>query len=147
MVKRENRGKNYFHPIFPEVLETCLSSQTWLAISMLRNYNLIYNWTNIVLCVCSVHAQNNYVLRYNLINHFSIIACGVRRACSYAIAYLLTGAQHTLCAGIVRVDRELFHQIIVCPIFPIEPCSICFIIPNLWLLGWGHMESRPFYSH
>ena len=31
--------------------------------------------------------------------------------------YLLTGAQHTLRAGIVRVDRELFHQIIAtyCP--------------------------------
>ena len=34
-------------------------------------------------------------------------------ACSCATAYLLTGAQHTLRAGIVRGDRELFHQIIV----------------------------------
>ena len=39
--------------------------------------------------------------------------CGAQRARSYAIAYLLTGAQHTLRAGIGRVDRELFHQIIV----------------------------------
>ena len=35
------------------------------------------------------------------------------RACSCATAYLLTDAQHTLRAGIVRDDRELFHQIIV----------------------------------
>ena len=50
---------------------------------------------------------------YNLINNFSIIACGARRARSFATAYLLTGAQHTLRAWIVRDDRELFHQIIV----------------------------------
>ena len=48
----------------------------------------------------------------NLINNFSIIACGARRARSCATALLLTGAQHTLRAGIVRDDRELFHQII-----------------------------------
>ena len=50
---------------------------------------------------------------YNLINNFSIIACGARHARSCATAYLLTGAQDTLRAGIVRVDRELFHQIIL----------------------------------
>ena len=50
---------------------------------------------------------------YNLINNFSIIACGAWRARSCATAQLLTGAQHTLRAGIVRDDRELFHQIIV----------------------------------
>ena len=50
---------------------------------------------------------------YNLINNFSIIACGARRARSFATAYMSTGPQHTLRAGIVRVDRELFHQIIV----------------------------------
>ena len=49
---------------------------------------------------------------YNLINNFSIIACGARRARSCATVYLLMGAQHTLRAGIVRDDRELFHQII-----------------------------------
>ena len=54
---------------------------------------------------------NNHKHAYNLINNFSIIACGARRSC--ASAYLLTGAQHTLHAGIVRVDRSLFHQIIV----------------------------------
>ena len=42
---------------------------------------------------------------YNLINNFSIIACGARRARSFATAYLLTGAQHTLRAGIFRDDR------------------------------------------
>ena len=36
--------------------------------------------------------------------------CAARASC--ATAYLLTGAQHTLRAGIVRDDRELFHQII-----------------------------------
>ena len=43
-------------------------------------------------------------LCYNLINNFSIIACGAR---SCATAYLLTGAQHniSLRAGMVRVDR------------------------------------------
>ena len=51
-------------------------------------------------------------LSYNLINNFSINACGARRARSCATAYQLTGAQHTLRAGIVRDDRELFHQII-----------------------------------
>ena len=50
---------------------------------------------------------------YNLINNFSIIACGARRARSCATAYLLTGAQPTLRAGIVCDDRELFLQIIV----------------------------------
>ena len=50
---------------------------------------------------------------YNLIHNFSIIACGARHTRSCATAYLLTGAQHTLGAGIVRVDRELFHQIII----------------------------------
>ena len=51
---------------------------------------------------------------YNLINNFSIIACGARRARSCATAHLLvlTGEQHTLRAGIVCVDRELLHQII-----------------------------------
>ena len=49
------------------------------------------------------------VVHYNLINNFSIIACGARRARSCATAYLLTSAQHTLRAGIIRVDRELFH--------------------------------------
>ena len=53
------------------------------------------------------------VLHYNLINNFSIIAGGARRARSCATAYLLTGAQHNLRAGIVCDDRELFHQIIV----------------------------------
>ena len=56
---------------------------------------------------------------YNLINNFSIIACGAWRARSCATAYLLMGLQHTLRAGIVRDDRELFHQII-----------IRFVIPN-----------------
>ena len=46
-------------------------------------------------------------------NKFSIIACGARRARSCATAYLLTGAQHTLRAGIIRVDRELFYHITV----------------------------------
>ena len=50
---------------------------------------------------------------YNLINNFSIIACGARRERSCATAYLLTGAQDTLRTGIDRDDRELFHQIIV----------------------------------
>ena len=49
---------------------------------------------------------------YNLINNFLIMACGRRRACSCTTSYLLMGAQHTLRAGIVHVDRELFHQII-----------------------------------
>ena len=49
---------------------------------------------------------------YNLINNFSIIACGEQRARSCATVYLLMGAQHTLRAGIVRDDWELFHQII-----------------------------------
>ena len=49
------------------------------------------------------------VLNYN----FSIIACDAWRARSCATLYILTGAQHTLRAGIVRDDRELFHQIIV----------------------------------
>ena len=48
----------------------------------------------------------------NLINNFSIIACGALRTRLCAPAYLLTGTQHTLRAGIIRVDRELFHQII-----------------------------------
>ena len=51
-------------------------------------------------------------VHYNLINNFSIIACGARCARSCGTAYLLTGAQHTLRAGIVPVDRELFRQII-----------------------------------
>ena len=48
-------------------------------------------------------------------NNFSIIACGARHpgSCASATAYLLTGTQHKLHAGIVRVDRELFHQIII----------------------------------
>ena len=53
-----------------------------------------------------------YKSYYNLINHLSIIACGVRRTRSCAAAYLLTGAQHTLRAGIIHDDRELFRQII-----------------------------------
>ena len=50
---------------------------------------------------------------YNLINNFSIIACGARHARSFATAYLLAGAEHTLRAEIVRDDWELFHQIII----------------------------------
>ena len=50
---------------------------------------------------------------YYLINNFSIIVCGAQCGHSCATAYLLTGAPHTLRAGIVRVDRELFHQIII----------------------------------
>ena len=50
---------------------------------------------------------------YDLINNFSIIACGARCARSCPTAYLLTGAQHILRAGIVRDDWELIHQIIV----------------------------------
>ena len=53
------------------------------------------------------------LIYYNLINNFLIIACDARRARSCAAAYILTGTQHTLRAGIVRDDRELFHQIIV----------------------------------
>ena len=56
---------------------------------------------------------NKYKHAYNLINNFLIIACGARRARSCTTASLLTGAQHTLRAGIVRDDRELFHQVIV----------------------------------
>ena len=52
-------------------------------------------------------------LNYNPFNNFLIIACGARRTRSCATAYLLTGAQHQLRAGIVRVDRELFHEIMV----------------------------------
>ena len=37
---------------------------------------------------------------YNLINNFSIIACGAQRARSFTTAYMSTGAQHTLRAGI-----------------------------------------------
>ena len=57
-------------------------------------------------------SSNSFQHYYNLINNFSIIACGARCARSFATAYLLTGAQHTLRAGIFRVDRSLFHQII-----------------------------------
>ena len=62
------------------------------------------------VCVCdSVIISYNF---NNLMNYFSIIAftCGARRVRSCATAYLLMGAQHTLRAGIVRVDGELFHQ-------------------------------------
>ena len=67
---------------------------------------------------------------YNLINNFSIIACGVWRA----TAYLLTCAQHTLRAGIVRVDRELFHQIIVIDKIPAyKMIKFLFTIQNeIW---------------
>ena len=54
----------------------------------------------------------NMCISYNLINNFSIISCGARRARSCAAAYLLTGAQRTLRTGIASIDRELFHQII-----------------------------------
>ena len=43
----------------------------------------------------------------------TVTGTSARRARSCATVYLLTGAQHTLRAGIVRDDRELFHQIIV----------------------------------
>ena len=61
---------------------------------------------------CSCIGLRQFRVAYNLINIFSIIACGARRACSCATVYLLTGAQHTLRARIVRDDGELFHQII-----------------------------------
>jgi len=65
-----------------------------------------------------IRNQNNAAITYyNLINNFSIIACDARRARSCATAYILTGAQHTLRAGIVRDDRELFHQIIAAVLF------------------------------
>ena len=43
------------------------------------------------------------------------------RAHSCATAYLLMGAQHTLRAGIVRDDRELFHQIIEASLYFVSP--------------------------
>ena len=67
---------------------------------------------------------------YNLTNNFSIIACGARRARPCATAYLLTGAQHTLRAGIVRVDRELFHQI------------IAYCLMSLWTINNSLTHSR-----
>ena len=61
---------------------------------------------------------------YNLINNFSIIACGARRA------HLCTGAQHTLRAGIVRVDRELFHQIITVTVLNVVSVLKIFTDPQ-----------------
>ena len=63
-------------------------------------------WGNDIVCA-------HLFCDYNLINNFSIIACDAQRARSCATAYILTGAQHTLRAGIVHDDQELFHQIIV----------------------------------
>ena len=77
-------GKKQFKPI---QYATCHSA--WL--SSLRDYGPLH--------YVSLDALTK---DYNLINNFSIIAT----------AYLLTGAQHTLRAGIVRDDQELFHQII-----------------------------------
>ena len=63
-------------------------------------------------------------LSYNLIDNFSIIACG---------------AQHTLHAGIVRIDRELFHQIIV---RVIEACMYANIFINTLVEGGGWKSWR-----
>ena len=63
---------------------------------------------------------------YNLINNFSIIACGARHVRSCATAYLLTVAQHTLRAGIVRVDQELFHQIIITMLYHVQVIHYIF---------------------
>ena len=92
---------------------------------------------------------------YNLINNFSIIACDARRARSCATAYLLTGVQHTLRAGIARDDRELFHQIIgmfILGIHPlILPCIIMFskpisqatkLILGMFVLIWMHFNNK-----
>ena len=68
--------------------------------------------TAVSACLQQHLEMKGHPFNYNLINNFSIIACGARCAHLFATAYLLTSAQHQLRTGIVRVDRELFHQII-----------------------------------
>ena len=60
-----------------------------------------------------MHLKSLHLYSYNLIHNFSIIARGAWRARLCATSYFLTDARHTLRVGIVRDDRELFHQIIV----------------------------------
>ena len=62
-------------------------------------------------------------------------AAAARAFMRNSIPYLLTGAQHTLRAWIVHVDRELFHRIIAsgmigCVEMPVTashmPVFVCF---------------------
>ena len=76
----------------------------------LQKYKLVLH---IIKTLARAAIKRVFESDYNLFNNFLIIACGARRALSCATAYLLTSAQHTLRAGIVRDDRELFNQIIV----------------------------------
>ena len=67
-------------------------------------------------CQVALLEYETEIAASRLLKSRSRVELNCARSC--ATAYLLMGAQHTLRAGIVRVDRELFNQIIgICVTF------------------------------